>query len=285
MGAIPHAAVDPIPPLSAMKGGPMRRFTTIATIVAVLALALPAGAADGETPVHLGLGDSVAFGIGIERPSQHGYTAQVSRYLQGVDCREGNAAGCPHLELVNLAVPGATSSSLITNQLPGAVQLLTERNGDANPGNDVAFITITIGGNDLFQPVVGACSNGVTPECVEVITNGLSSYAFNLGQILGTLRAVAGPDTRIVIMTYYNPLGSCFLADIAPLANNVLEGGGGLPFGINDIIRGTAAATGAEVAETFGVLDGDDFVGGTDCLHPDKSGYHKIAKAFMSTIR
>lgn len=184
-----------------------------------------------------------------------------------------------------MAVPGATSASLISGQLPAATQLISTRNNDADPGNDVVLITVTIGGNDLFNPVVGACSGGVTAECVEVITNGLTTYAQNLGLILGTLRQAAGPDTRIVIMTYYNPLGSCFLADLEPLADNVLEGGPGVPFGLNDIIRATAAATDVEVAETFGALDGDDFVGGQDCLHPDKSGYHAIAQAFMDTLR
>jgi lysophospholipase L1-like esterase len=263
----------------------MRRFVFIAALLTLLTAAMPAGASSGEDPVHLGVGDSVAFGFGTERPEQHGYTAVVSRWARGIDCREGNPSGCPRLELVNMAVPGATSASLISGQLPAAAQLISTRNNDADPGNDVVLITVTIGGNDLFSPVVGACSGGVTPECVEVITEGLTTYAQNLGLILGTLRQAAGPDARIVIMTYYNPLGSCFLADLEPLADNVLEGGPGVPFGLNDIIRATAAATDVEVAETFGALDGDDFVGGQDCLHPDKSGYHAIAKAFMDTLR
>jgi len=263
----------------------MRRFATITVLIALIGVALPAGASQGEGPIHLGLGDSVAFGFGTEGPEQHGYTAVLSRWARGVDCRDGQKGGCPHLELVNMAVPGATSSTLISGQLPDAVTLIGQRNHDTDPGNDVELITITIGGNDLFSPVVDACSAGVTPECVSVITNGLTNYAGNLGVILGTLRATAGPDTRILVMTYYNPLGACFLADLAPLANNVLEGGGGLPFGINDIIRATAAVTQVEVAETFGVLDNTDFVGGMDCLHPNKHGYHQIAKAFAKTLR
>ena len=34
--------------------------------------------------------------------------------------------------------------------------------------------------------------------------------------ILGRLRAAAGPDTTIAVMTYYNPLGACRLAALAP---------------------------------------------------------------------
>jgi lysophospholipase L1-like esterase len=246
--------------------------------------ALPAGARNEEEPVYLALGDSVAFGIGVDRPEQHGYVAVLNRWARATDCRDGRPAACPRLELENLAVPGATSSTLISGQLPDAITLISQRNDDADPGNDVEFITVTIGGNDLFQPVIAACAGGVTQHCVDVITGGLTTYAANLGVILGTLRTVAGPDTRIVMMTYYNPLEACFLADLAPLADLVLEGGGPLPIGLNGIIRATAAATGVEVADTFGELGNDDFVGGEDCLHPDKSGHHTIAEIFDQVL-
>ncbi len=70
-----------------------------------------------------------------------------------------------------------------------------------------------------------------------------------------------------------------------PLADLVLEGGGPVPVGFNDIIRAVSAATGATVVDTFGRLDNDDFVGGQDCLHPNKSGHHKIAEVFRETLR
>jgi hypothetical protein len=57
---------------------------------------------------------------------------------------------------------------------------------------------------------------------MQVATN----YPFMLSQ----LRAAAGPDTTIAVMTYYNPLlPPCRFADLAPFANFVLEGGGPLP--------------------------------------------------------
>jgi lysophospholipase L1-like esterase len=263
----------------------MRRFVLLTTIVAAVLAPLPASATTGETPIQLTLGDSVAFGIGADRPEIHGYTVVLNRWATGVDCREDDRGGCPNLDLVNLAVPGATSTSLIGNQLGAAVQLLGDRNHDLDPANDVELINMTIGGNDLFSPVVAACSGGVTPECIGVVEGALTTYAANLGVILGTLRAAAGPETEIVIMTYYNPLGACHLSNLAPLADLVLEGGGPVPVGINGIIRATAAATGARVADTFGELDGNDFVGGQDCLHPDKSGHHRIARIFERTIR
>jgi hypothetical protein len=57
------------------------------------------------------------------------------------------------------------------------------------------------------------------------------------------------------------------LAPLAPLADRVLEGGGPVPAGLNDIIRGAAAAHNAVVAETAPLIGVEDLVGGTDCLH------------------
>jgi hypothetical protein len=69
------------------------------------------------------------------------------------------------------------------------------------------------------------------------------------------------------------------------LADLVLEGGGPLPFGLNDIIRGISAAADATVVETFGALRREDFVGGDDCLHPDDSGHEKIARLFGLALK
>lgn len=268
------------------EGQIMRKLVTLSVLVGVLFTPVPASAVEhGENPVYLAVGDSVAWGFGAERPDQHGYVPVLGRWARGTDCRVGDPSGCPHLEVVNMSVPGATSQSLIANQLAAAVGLLTERNHDDDPGNDVTLVTVTIGGNDLFNPVVQACGAGITPECVQTISEGMTTYAANLAFILGALRTAAGPDTRIVMMTYYNPLGSCFLSDLEPLADLVLEGGGPVPLGMNDIIRATASATEVEIADTFGQLGDRDFVGGQDCLHPNKHGYHKIAGVFRDVLR
>lgn len=262
----------------------MRRFVIVVAVLAVFAAAAPAQAALPEGPLYLALGDSQAFGVGVPREDQHGYVPIINRWAHAIDCGEGPPTACPFLESVNLSVPGATSSALIASQLPTAVALISDRKADADAGNDVVLITVTIGGNDLFNPVVANCSGGATPTCVQTIQSLFAAYVANLGLILGTLRSVAGPDTEIVITTYDNPLGACQLAALEPLADVVLEGGTGVPVGFNDLIRAVAAANAVEVADTYGQLDLDDWVGGTDCLHPDKSGYHKMAKVILEEI-
>lgn len=263
----------------------MRRSLTVMTVC--LGLILPAFSvvAKGppEGPVHLALGDSQAFGFGTPRPDKLGYVAVLNRWLTSVSCRDGKGA-CPHLDLADLTVPGARTASLIADQLPAAVQLIGQRNGDADPDNDVIYITVTIGGNDLFDAFGANCLGGVTPECVQAIAAAFGQVQANLVQILGTLRAEAGPDARIVISTYDNPLGACVLAPFEEFGDLVLEGGPGFPIGFNDMIALVAAATDAEVADMFGELADDDWVGGQDCTHPNVSGYHKMARVFLDVL-
>jgi lysophospholipase L1-like esterase len=136
--------------------------------------------------------------------------------------------------------------------------------------------------------VTAACLAGVTPECITAIGTAFSAFATNYTAILSQLREAAGPDTPIVTMTYYNPLPYCYIGDANPegatmLGNYVLEGvqvTGLGPVGFNGLISAISQQYGAQVADTFGALGTGDFVGGADCLHPNKSGHTKIATAF-----
>ena len=262
----------------------MRRTSIIAVASVLLAatLAAPAVAQKPDGPAHIALGDSVAAGVGANS-SNTAYPERLHRYLKSVDCNDAAAKACPHLELIDLSVGGATSSDLIDSQLGAAVNEILTRQSDSDPLNDVEYVSITIGGNDVFRPVIAACSGGVGPVCVTTITEVFNEYGTNLAVILGILRNSA-PNAEIAIMTYYNPIGSCELAALEPLADSVLEGGSGLPLGLNDIIRSVAGATGTTVAGTYGLLDAGDFVGGDDCLHPDDSGHRKIARAFAEAM-
>lgn len=263
----------------------MRR-TTITMAVALLVTAsitAPALANAPDGPVHIALGDSIAAGSVANNYDVTAYVPRLNRWLRSVDCVEGEPNACPHLELSNYSVGGATSDDLVADQLPAAVAEIVTRAGDSNPGNDVAYVTITVGGNDVFRPVIAACTVGDDLLCANTIQTLFANYQANLGQILVTLRTVA-PNAEIAIMTYDNPLGSCDQAALAPLADIVLEGGNGLPGGLNDIIRGVAGAVGVTVVETYGLLQPKDFVGGTDCLHPDDSGHRKIARAYLAAM-
>ena len=255
-----------------------------AAVAVGVAVSTPAGAVGAPEPaVQLALGDSVAAGVGAT-PGQ-GYVQLLNRALTaGRECGGGTAAGC-RLELVDLSVPGATTGTLVAGQLPAAVELIAARRATPTPVDDVRLVTLDIGGNDVFTPVITACAADATaPACAATIAERLSLVAANYDRILSALRAAAGPDTRIVVMAYYNPLPACRLAALAPLAQLVLEGGGPVPAGLNDVIRAAAARYGVAVAETAPLVGTEDLVGGTDCLHPDDSGHADVVAAFAAVI-
>jgi lysophospholipase L1-like esterase len=263
----------------------------VVAITAAPAAAKRPGLVPGA-PVQLGLGDSWAFGFGASDPREGGYVPQLHSALQDrFDCLPAGAPQardrCKQLQLVNLAVGGATTPTLIANQLPAATQLLESRNGDGNPRNDVEVVTVHIGGNDVTGPIIAACIGGATAQCLATIESEFAAYRRDLDQALAALREAAGQDARIVIGTYDNPIATCFLAEVpgaVALADIVLEGGAGVPQGLHDIMRDVGADHGVEVADAFGDLEPQDWVGGGDCLHPDDSGYDKVTDAFLDVL-
>jgi len=270
----------------------MKHFARIAMLAAALMLALVATAspASAAKPVQLALGDSWAAGFGS---SDGGYVPRLNEALRShFDCSPSDNAkpdqGCSKLELVSVAVPGATTPTLIANQLPQSVELLQARNSDANPRDNVEVVTLHIGGNDVTNPIIGACLGGLTANCLNVIQTRFATYRTNLDTVLSSLRSAAGPDTRIVLGTYDNPFGSCNLGQVpgaVQLANIVLEGlPPFVPLGLHDVMRDVADDHGVEIAEIFGDLGPQDWLGGNDCLHPDDSGYDKVTAAFVDVL-
>lgn len=87
---------------------------------------------------------------------------------------------------------------------------------------------------------------------------------------------------------YDNPLPYCRLAALGPVAALVLEGGPGVPVGLNDITRSVAASYDVRVAETFGDLDPADWIIGNtgtgDCLHPNGAAHEKVKDAFLEAL-
>ncbi|GAA2494745.1 SGNH/GDSL hydrolase family protein [Terrabacter carboxydivorans] len=272
-------------------------------------------------PVYLALGDSIANGQAsapeivdyattVAGWRANGYVAQFDAVLKDrLNCLPAASTnartGCKALQVVNLArsgvpamdgqpaKPGVTTQTVIDEQLPVALPMLRARNHDANPRNDVEVVTLTVGGNDIFGPITSACLASDRSGCPAAIQTAFAAFSVRYATILAELRAAAGPNTPIITMTYYNPLPYCYIGQAnpqaGPFANWFLEGGtlpgfGTLPAGFNDLIRGISAANGAKVADTFGTLGAGDFVGGTDCLHPVRSGHTKIAADFTAAM-
>jgi lysophospholipase L1-like esterase len=187
----------------------VRLLRTIVALAALL-LVVPATASHAAAPppaTHLALGDSVAAGVGASRPDL-GYVPLVAAALAGARrCGDDQTGSCLR-ESIDLSVGGATTSSLVATQLPAATALLQARNRNATTEDDVRLITLTIGGNDLFQPVIAACTNPTAPVCSSTVATQLQQVAANYAVILGRLRAAAGRHTTIAVTTYYNGLAA-----------------------------------------------------------------------------
>jgi lysophospholipase L1-like esterase len=259
----------------------------IAAAVAGFALTSDTSYSTGSEPEYLALGDSLGYGYGASDPATKGYVPLFRDYLESEDAWDTD------LLLNNLSIPGATSSSLISDQLSTAVAELVARNGDADNSNDVEVVTIDIGGNDLLAILwSGTCSGGVTPDCAALISTTFATFSANFDYTLGELRTAAGPSTPIIAMTYYNSLvgAGCPYSSMEPLGDLILEGdpAQGLAVGFNDLIRSIAAAHNVKVADLVpggvfpALLGPSDIL--PDCVHANDSGYQIIADEFADVF-
>ena len=152
--------------------------------------------AGGGGGVYVALGDSLAAGYqpGGTELRETAYPALTAGRLAG----EGS-----ELAVENLGCSGETTTSLIEggkcdfdagSQLAQAESVMKQR------GDDVALVTIDIGGNDLLRCVRGGAE--VDTACV---ADGVQTVEKNLPTILGRLRAAAGDDVPVLVLGYYNP--------------------------------------------------------------------------------
>ncbi len=253
-----------------------------------LALLLPACSSPAADPSPSGaparpatvvaLGDSVAAGVGAPTRDQ-GYVGLLAEGLrERLGCgRQPEPDGCP-LQLQDLAVSGATTTTVLSQQLPRAREVL-------RAAADPRLVTLTVGGNDLFGPVVLSCAaDARAASCRTAVETSLQAVRTGVGRVLDGIDEAAGPGTTVAVMTYADPVPACRLAPLSALSAQVLEGSGDQP-GLNDVLREQARAHDAVVVDTYDLLEApQDFVGGDDCLHPSGSGHAKTAQAFLDAV-
>jgi lysophospholipase L1-like esterase len=234
-----------------------------------------------ESGAYLALGDSLSAGIGASDPGARGFVALVHRALG------------PGFELLNMGRPGDTSRDLIDNALDDAVRDIESRLDNDDADDDVALITLEIGGNDLLAIYYGLVVTGTCPdldtaltsdECSGPLATTLEAFDDNLSTILTRLRA-AGPDTPLLLLTLYNPLAP--LGERGSLADLALEGVPDTQFeeGVNDIIRARAGEHGAVVVETQPLFEGQELaLVSPDFIHPNDGGYQAMANGVIAAI-
>ncbi|NTU79555.1 MAG: SGNH/GDSL hydrolase family protein [Chloroflexales bacterium] len=244
--------------------------TLLPFIAAILALTLiAAGIAWAErrpqayTPhgpgdLYLALGDSLAWGFGLDDAGAESYPALLGA---------GLVARAP-IDLVNLAAPGETTGSFVDRQLPQAIGLIRQARGQ---GRRVSPITLDIGGNDL---------RGVERAAPAERAATVEQARRNLARILDELRAAAGPTADIAVMTYYNPYGG---------NPSVEDGDAFWVERLNAAIREEAELHGVAVAEVYHAFADGRFYTHTFILsgdiHANAQGHRLIAATFREALR
>jgi lysophospholipase L1-like esterase len=189
-------------------------------LAACLACAAPAAASAPERQYYLSLGDSLSVGVQpgpADDPghaphdviTNQGYSHQLYRKAKplypGLRLVK---AGCSSATSENFLHGGANvvgqvgctprqplyaSQSTATSQMTYATRFLREHRGH------IAFITVSIGNNDLYS-----CQQGDAID-LQCVSDGTASIATNVRTIGKRLRALVGPRVPIIGSTFYDP--------------------------------------------------------------------------------
>ena len=181
--------------------------------VAATALATGCAGGDGAEPTtaqsyYLSLGDSLTVGVqpdgnGTPQETPDGYTDILYHALFDSDSTlRHERMGCGGEDTTSFlegGVPHCDEQYGDTSQIEAAEDFLSEHAGR------VDLVTLTIGGNNFTGCVAGL--DGGTGPTVDTacVDDGLERVESEIPEIANRLRTAAGPDTRIVAMTYYNP--------------------------------------------------------------------------------
>ena len=283
----------------------------IRTTLSAAALSLALGAPAAAGPVAFGLGDSITFGeTDLRYIPSFGDRGYIGKFADIVDSRNGDA---PRPEVINTAIDGETADSFFdatgrTSPVVGRTDIpLAEQNlyyddpttpqaqkfqellaEERAAGNEVSFITLTLGFNEL-----AALAALPTDQALAQIDPTLAAYRDTYSDVLTLIRDVA-PEAELFLLGYYNP----FPAD--PTQNTAdavfAEAGPRL----NGIIQEFAGEFGATYVDTSAALSGrvgeltfiDEFPAGSTVpmphpfgpgiapignVHPTEEGYQVIA--------
>ena len=239
----------------------------------------PDAARAAETPAYVAIGDSLAFGVGAPEPRTGGYVGLVHSALQTSDRYRERG-----LQIVNLAVPGATTADLLIpgGQLDSAVEEIRSRQDDETSADDnVEIISVNIGGNDLLSLATPSspCFEDVGSDaCIDDFGAVLSSVQESLAEVLKQLREAA-PNAGIYLLDLYNPYSGTgdSRETVADLAVQNLNG----------VIGANAANEDLKVrmASVFLLFRGRGLQWiAADGIHPNENGHRVMGEVLLATI-
>jgi lysophospholipase L1-like esterase len=228
-------------------------LATLVGLAALTALTACSSSARPATPAtyYLALGDSLSQGVqpdaaGVSVQTGQGYADQLYAMLRH---------GRPSLRLIRLGCPGETTTTMMRggichyaggSQLTAADAFLRAHRGH------VLLVTLDIGANDPQD-----CASGSVLGTISSCITSMPDAVNNLSTILADLRSAAGPDPRIVGMSYYLPelaqWRDGFIGEeIARLSARIATG-------YNNLLMNAYAKADIPVANVFGAFDTTNF--------------------------
>jgi lysophospholipase L1-like esterase len=273
----------------------------VLTRIALVSLSLFSAAVSRADPIetYLALGDSIAFGVTNVFPVSFGDQGYVSLYADFLATQANGIR--PHV--VNLAIPGETSTSFFTAVSPpgyaphdllasvnlnyqGAAflsqdaLLLNTLAAEAATGRAIRNVSFAIGDNDLLafealHPDFFSLPSAQQQQLISAFFAVLSdNYVLVLSQVRSAL-----PDARILLLNYYNPLGRFPPDDPFNIANMIFDQGQ------TSLITGLAGPFHASVVDINTAFRGHEneltYIASGDG-HPTPQGYAVIAQQMAS---
>jgi lysophospholipase L1-like esterase len=241
---------------------------------------------------YIAIGDSLAFGVGDNDTAtdiSNGDRGYVSLFADKI----GSTLGGVRPKVINLGVSGETTTSFITGEggiHPGASLRNTNYPNAVTPqfsllqstlaaeqaaGNQVGYITLHLGANDVNKVILDPTFPGLSPpEQQARILAALAAMQANLVETIGALTALA-PGAYIQVLGYFNPFPAIPNHPATPLSALVVTS-------LNQIIEQVSGVLGTQYVGIY-----DDFLGreaeltyfdetGTN-VHPTPAGYQLIA--------
>ncbi|MDR6226376.1 SGNH/GDSL hydrolase family protein [Desmospora profundinema] len=207
-------------------------------------------ATPGGERLLVSLGDSLTRGTGDA--TGQGYFGRVRSSLREQD---------PTVNAVNLGIKGQTSSELKQQLTQKQVRDLL---------NNASWITLTIGGNDLFRG-----SGSLESIDRNEATATKEEYVDNLKTILESIRK-ENPEAPVLIFGLYNPFGN--LEDRETTDALVREWNQS----IEETIANDPGVVMIPVYDLF-QLNPDHYLY-TDHFHPNDNGYQMMADRLLQTL-
>lgn len=236
---------------------PLQRFipplavSAMALVLGTPGLAAADEAADGkDTTYYISLGDSMTTGYqpDVDKDTDRAFTDQLYTQLK---------QRTPGLKHIRLGCTAETTESLINggkcdypdakSQLDAAVKAMAQH------GNKVAYVTLSVGANDILLNCVSPART-LDAAC---LNSKSQSMAKNLAQIAGTLRKAGADNTQFVGSTYHNPFLAAWLQG-AP-GQQAAKESAPLLTAANAGITQVYKSTGFKVADVAGAFSSDDF--------------------------